>query len=165
LCPTAASIGREVGSGVSRILKDAVNLFGIFPRHQNLSGRTGLHGECSPNGNRVTKTREALGNGDTEADIALALVQLSRFAGGITERCESRASSCNQAIFAGSKCEFGRAWTQNKTTIEVASHKAMVFKGNSETMCRRTGDSGHSNKLCKRVGARFECAEDGDGFV
>jgi hypothetical protein len=95
----------------------------------------------------------------------LTLVQLCRFAGGITERCESRASSCNQAIFAGSKCEFGRAWTKNEATIEVAGNKAVMLKGNRKTVRRRTSDSGHSNELCKRVGARFESSEDGDGFV
>jgi hypothetical protein len=64
-----------------------MDFFRIFPRHQNLSGRTCLHGQGCSHRYRVTKTRETLGNGDAEADIALTLVKLSRFAGGITEGC------------------------------------------------------------------------------
>jgi hypothetical protein len=83
----------------------------------------------------------------------LALIQLSRFASGISQSGKGRAGSGDQAIFTSCESQFSRARTKDKPTIEVAGNKTVMFKCDSKTVGGRAGNSGHSNELCQRVRA------------
>jgi hypothetical protein len=83
----------------------------------------------------------------------LALIQLSRFARGVSQSGKGRAGSGDQAIFTSGECKFGRTRTKDETTVEVAGNKTVMFKGDSKAVGGRAGDSCNCNELCQRVGA------------
>ncbi|OIQ69627.1 hypothetical protein GALL_487690 [mine drainage metagenome] len=93
---------------------------GLFPSEQYLRSRASLHRKNRPNRDRIAEAGKSFGGGHTDTLIALAPVQLSALARGISERIQGRHRNGDQSILASRSGQLHDAWPENEPALEIA---------------------------------------------
>ena len=165
LGPAASAHGGQFCCREGGLEQTLVHAVGVFPREQDLSSRSGIHGELAANRDRVAEACGPVGGGDAYAEIALAAIKLSRFAGDVPQASEDRAGGGKESIFAGSGGELAKARAENEATLHIARYEPMMFKSDRKTMRGGSCESSARHESRKSCRPWFESGQDECGFV
>lgn len=138
---------------------------GIFPRNQNLCGRTSFHGEHGTHRNGITQTAGTLNGSNAYALVTLTAINLSGLTRAIEQGLQNRASSGEQTILASSSSEFSKTTTEHETAVLIAQHEAMTLQRDGQAVCRRACKTSGGHELAERGRARLKSIENTYGLV
>ena len=165
LRPPTATYGGEFGGGECGLLQALVHTFGVFPREQDLRGRTRSHRQLAADRHGVTKSSGAFCGGNAHPEVTLTAEELGGFAGDVAQACQDRSGGSEQSILACRGREFAESRSEDEASLHVTCDESMVFERDGKAVCGWPGKprAGHEASECR--GPCFECGQNECGFV